>query len=133
MLAFVTVGSTKFDSLVASILTEQVLLSFQRRGYTDLIIQCGNSNFELAESVKNGETASMSRWGVKIQVWKFKNSLEEEFEKADFIISHAGMPMILISGNLGVIETLNDRFGNHTRSSAKGQADDCCPKPDTYG
>ena len=98
MLAFVTVGSTKFDSLVASIFTEQVLLSFQSRGYTDVIVQCGNSKFELAESVKNGETASMSRWGVKIHVWQFKNSLEEEFEKADLIISHAGMSMILISG-----------------------------------
>jgi beta-1,4-N-acetylglucosaminyltransferase len=91
MLVFVTVGSTRFDALVASVITEQVLTSFRRRGYSNLIVQCGDSAFELAECVKNGETVSMSRCGVKVEVWKFKNSLDEEFERADLIISHAGM------------------------------------------
>jgi len=98
MLAFVTVGSTRFDALVASIFTEQVLVSFHQKGYTNLVVQCGDSNFELAESVKNGETVTLSRWGVEIGVWRFKNSLEGEFEKADLIISHAGMFTILIFG-----------------------------------
>jgi len=96
MLAFVTVGSTRFDALVASIFTEQVLGSFHRKGYTNLVVQCGDSKFELAESVKNGETVTLSRGGVEIEVWKFKNTLEGEFERADLIISHAGVSTILI-------------------------------------
>lgn len=90
MLVFVTVGSTKFDALIASIFTEQVLISFRNNGYLNIVIQCGHSAFELAEKVKNGETVSISRCGVEIEIWKFKNSLDEDFERADLIISHAG-------------------------------------------
>lgn len=104
MLVFVTIGSTRFDALITSIFTEQVLVSFQRKGYTNLVVQCGNSAFELAECVKNGETVSMSRWGMTIELWKFKNSLEQEFEKADLIISHAGRSTYWIRRIVSCIE-----------------------------
>jgi UDP-N-acetylglucosamine transferase subunit ALG13 len=127
MLVFVTVGSTKFDALVAAVFTEQVLLSLHRKGYTKLVVQCGNSAFELAESVKNGEIVSVSRWGVEIEFWRFKDSLNEEFERADLIISHAGMSAPWC---LHLLDQIVHRIGYHPGSSAEGQVDDRSPQPD---
>ncbi len=88
MLVFVTVGSTKFDALIQAILSADVLQCLQAKGYTSLVVQCGNSRTD--EPVPNGGKLHMSREGVDIELWKFKPSLVEEYEKADLIISHAG-------------------------------------------
>ena len=90
MHAFVTVGSTRFDTLVQAIFTEDVLSSLYRKGYTRLVVQCGNSTFELASTIKNGNTYRMNRAGVDIEFWSYKPSLQEDYEKADLVISHAG-------------------------------------------
>jgi len=91
MLAFVTVGSTQFDSLIQSVLSEPVLLSLRRKGYTNLILQCGNSQLDLARCIETGNTERVTKNEVDIEYWKFKPSLQEEFEKADLVISHAGI------------------------------------------
>lgn len=93
MLAFLTVGSTKFDSLVQAALSEAVLNSLVQKGYTELIIQCGNSDFELASSTNHQEVLNLVRNEVNITLWKFKPSLEEEYRRADIVISHAGMQL----------------------------------------
>jgi beta-1,4-N-acetylglucosaminyltransferase len=90
MLAFLTVGSTKFDSLVQAALSEPVLDSLHRKGYTELIVQCGNSDFELAPSIREG-AFNIVRNEVNIVLWKFKPSLQEEYNHAGIVISHAGM------------------------------------------
>ncbi|KAF6764761.1 glycosyltransferase 28 [Ephemerocybe angulata] len=95
MRAFVTVGSTKFDDLVQHSLKEEVLLSLRNEGYTNLAVQCGNSSFEFASVVADGGEHALERAGVSVEVWKFKPSLEEEFDKADLVISHAGAGTIL--------------------------------------
>lgn len=101
MLAFVTVGSTQFDSLIQSVLSDPVLLSLHRRGYTNLILQCGNSQFDLARCIETGNTERVTKNEVDIEYWKFKPSLQEEFEKADLVISHAGSGTILDVLRLG--------------------------------
>lgn len=90
MLAFVTVGSTRFDSLVQAALSEPVLSSLRRKGYTQLIIQCGNSAFEFASTIAHDQGSFVNREGVTVELWKFKPSLQKEFEQADLVISHAG-------------------------------------------
>ncbi|TFK43002.1 glycosyltransferase family 1 protein [Crucibulum laeve] len=95
MRAFVTVGSTKFDALVNSVFSEAVILSLSQRGYTKLVVQCGNSTFEFADFVANGESQVLEKEGVEVEYWKFKPSLQEEFDKADLVISHAGSGTIL--------------------------------------
>lgn len=97
MLAFLTVGSTKFDSLVQTALSEAVLNSLIQKGYTELIIQCGNSDFELASSTNHQEVLNLVRNEVNITLWKFKPSLEEEYRRADIVISHAGMQLSFLS------------------------------------
>ena len=46
MRVFVTVGTTKFDSLVRKVLTEDVLLKLKEKGYSALTIQTGKSNID---------------------------------------------------------------------------------------
>jgi len=101
MIAFFTVGSTKFDSLVEAAFSTGVLSSLHRRGYTDVIIQCGNSTFNYASSIEGGITQTLLKDDVRIEFWKFKPSLQAEFEKADLVISHAGSGTILDVLRLG--------------------------------
>ncbi|KAF5391400.1 hypothetical protein D9757_001976 [Collybiopsis confluens] len=89
MLAFVTVGSTRFDELVQAALSSAVLSSLRRRGYTSLIVQRGNSVFPYEDDA-GAETLRLEKNGVHIECWKFKPSLQTEYEKADIVISHAG-------------------------------------------
>lgn len=56
-----------------------------------MIIQCGNSTFNYAASVDGGLTHTLLKDGVTVEFWKFKPSLQAEYEKADLVISHAGM------------------------------------------
>jgi len=90
MLAFVTIGSTRFDALITSVFAEPFLSALLRKGYTNLIVQCGNSDFEQSSLIKNGETRSLSKAGVEIEFWKFRPSLEDIFQKADLVIGHSG-------------------------------------------
>jgi beta-1,4-N-acetylglucosaminyltransferase len=92
MLAFLTVGSTRFDSLVSFAFGDTFLSSLHRKGFTSLVVQCGNSAFELANNIRNGERQTLKKAGVDIEYWKFQPSLEEEYQKADLVISHAGKP-----------------------------------------
>jgi beta-1,4-N-acetylglucosaminyltransferase len=90
MRAFVTVGSTRFDDLVQQATTEDVLLSLSRGGYSEVCVQCGNSSFEFSSLIGDGSVYNFERAGVFVSCWKFKPTLEDEFERADLIISHAG-------------------------------------------
>ena len=41
-----TVGTTKFDSLVRKVLSEDVLVALKAKGYNQVTIQFGKSNFD---------------------------------------------------------------------------------------
>jgi len=89
MLAFVTVGSTQFDSLVNRVLSDAILSALRDRGYTKLVVQCGNSEFAYAHLLE--PETRLEQNGVSIELWKFKPSLQEEYERADLVVSHAGI------------------------------------------
>lgn len=84
MHAFVTVGSTKFDGLIQQILSQSTLKALASKGYSSLVVQYGNSQ------LSNKQETEYDSNGVSISLWKFKESLQEEYEKADLVISHAG-------------------------------------------
>ncbi|KAJ7285715.1 glycosyltransferase family 1 protein [Mycena rebaudengoi] len=93
MRAFVTVGSFEFDALVQTVLSEPVLLALQSRGYTNLVVQCGNSVFE--------HVAQPNQHGLEIELWKFKPSLDADVRRADLVVGHAGSGTILDVLRLG--------------------------------
>lgn len=77
--ALVTVGSTKFDILIEHIASTACLDALARRGYSNLIIQYGNSQWQPLEATQ-----------LLITAYDFKPSLAEDIQQADLIISHAG-------------------------------------------
>ncbi|KAJ7685060.1 glycosyltransferase family 28 C-terminal domain-containing protein [Mycena polygramma] len=95
MLTFVTVGTFQFDVLVQTVLSEAVLRALRGRGYTELVVQCGKSEFELAAAIAGGETVSIERHGVRVELWRTKGSLDAEYGRADLVIGHAGAGTIL--------------------------------------
>ncbi|KAI0647116.1 glycosyl transferase [Trametes meyenii] len=99
---FLTVGSTRFDALVQAALSPPVQDALRARGYTSLDVQCGNSDFDISPL----EQRAPDRWqrvdgALQVNVWRFKPSLREDYERADLIISHAGSGTIIEVLRLG--------------------------------
>ncbi|KAJ7905360.1 glycosyltransferase family 28 C-terminal domain-containing protein [Mycena olivaceomarginata] len=101
MLTFVTVGTFQFDQLVQTVLSEAVLGALRERGYTQLVVQCGKSDFELAGAVVGGNTVTLERNGVRVELWRSRESLDAEYRRADLVIGHAGAGTILEVLRLG--------------------------------
>ena len=77
---FVTVGTTRFDDLVATIVSDEVLQVLYDKGFRHLTIQYGNGE----------EPRKVSYKDMKIESFKFKPAIKDEMSEADLIISHAG-------------------------------------------
>jgi beta-1,4-N-acetylglucosaminyltransferase len=91
MRAFVTVGSTQFDTLIDAVLSPEVLATLRDKGYLSIIVQCGKYGGDMLKAMTGNEGSwRMERSGVAVEMWRYKPSLKEEFEAADLVISHAG-------------------------------------------
>ena len=90
MHVFVTVGSTRFDALVQTVLSEPVLDVLRKRGYRTLDVQCGNSDFDASHLRRDADDHWQRAGDLETSIWRFKPSLKEDYERADLIISHAG-------------------------------------------
>ncbi len=117
MHAFVTVGSTRFDALVKHALSDVVIDVLRTKGYSDIVVQCGNSDFDRSVYTLEGDTWTRNLEGEgSIEVWKFKPTLQQEYERADLVISHAGMSQ---SNSSHLLSMLNGvvvcRVGHHSR------------------
>ncbi|KAJ7582867.1 glycosyltransferase family 1 protein [Mycena floridula] len=95
MRAFITVGSTEFEQLVQAATSDAVLASLFNRGYTELVVQCGNSKLQPHDAL------NMEKNGVMVNIWRKKPSLLRDLEQADLVISHAGSGTILEVLRLG--------------------------------
>jgi beta-1,4-N-acetylglucosaminyltransferase len=92
MRAFVTVGSTRFDALVQRTLSDAIVNVLQGLDYSHIIVQCGNSEFDSSHYDQRGDSwVREVEGGGTVEVWKFKPSLQAEYEQADLVISHAGI------------------------------------------
>ncbi|TCD68889.1 N-acetylglucosaminyldiphosphodolichol N-acetylglucosaminyltransferase catalytic subunit alg13 [Steccherinum ochraceum] len=125
MHVFVTVGSTRFDKLVQRALSDSVLDILRAKGYSKVVVQCGNSEFDREAFEQAGDTWIRRDEG-EVEVWRFKPSLQDDYKQADLVISHAGSGTILdvlrLRKPLIVIpnETLLD---NHQQELASSLAD----------
>ena len=114
MHVFVTVGSTRFDTLVQRALSEPVIDILRAKGYSKIVVQCGNSDFDSGAFERTGDTW-IRRGNGEVEVWRFKPSLHEEYEQADLVISHAGQHLLIFNTfPHHVLNTTNDRFRNYT-------------------
>lgn len=78
---FITVGTTRFDLLCETILSSGVLTSLKNIGCEEVIFQIGNSDTEPGVYEKEG---------IKLTLYRFKDTLIEDINNADLVISHAG-------------------------------------------
>ncbi|XP_011501018.1 PREDICTED: UDP-N-acetylglucosamine transferase subunit ALG13 homolog [Ceratosolen solmsi marchali] len=110
----VTVGTTKFDELINTITTNEVLQELNNQGYNELILQIGKTNFQPNCS---------SRCGFNnIKAFHLNSSLHEVMKSADLIISHAGAGSCLEALELlkPLIIIINDHLmSNHQLELAK--------------
>lgn len=86
---FVTVGTTRFDSLVTAAVSPMALEWMASQGYTSLTIQYGTGK---EPAFKHHHHPSSP---LKIQAYSFRPSLDEDMEKADLILSHAGAGTVM--------------------------------------
>ena len=111
MRVFVTVGSTRFDRLVAAVLGEEVQQFLAGLGYTDLTVQYGNSD------VPAHIPALLST-----QTYTYKPSLLGDIAEADLVISHAGAGTCLevLQSNTPLVVVVNTHLmDNHQAELAE--------------
>ena len=80
--AFVTVGTTRFDALMQAMTNELVLQTLQDFGFSTLILQHGKGP---APTLPNNGAAQLH-----VEMYKFKPSLAADYQRADWVIGHAG-------------------------------------------
>lgn len=133
MRAFVTVGSTRFDALVQRALSDAVVDVLLGRGYSHIVVQCGNSEFDINGYARQGDLWTRElEGGGRVEVWKFRPSLQAEFEQADLVISHAGM-IFLDTALRPWAEKPLLRFWHYPRCPPAAQTTDRRPELDPAG
>ncbi|KAH0513704.1 UDP-N-acetylglucosamine transferase subunit ALG13-like protein [Microtus ochrogaster] len=80
--AFVTVGTTSFDDLVASVAAPDCVEILKSLGYNQLVLQIGRGTV-VPEPFR---TESFT-----LDVYRYKDSLKEDLQEADLVISHAAI------------------------------------------
>ncbi|VVD02997.1 UDP-N-acetylglucosamine transferase subunit ALG13 homolog [Leptidea sinapis] len=78
---FVTVGTTRFDLLCEYITSGPVLETLKKMGCKNITFQIGNSD---------RKPGQFEMEGININMYRFKNTIENDIRNADFVISHAG-------------------------------------------
>ncbi|MCL4134537.1 UNVERIFIED_CONTAM: hypothetical protein GTU68_016105 [Idotea baltica] len=78
---FVTVGSTHFNDLIEEVTQSAFLKVLYSKGYKFLSIQIGKGTYVPDEGVFQG---------VNVEVFRYKETLKDNFERSDLVISHAG-------------------------------------------
>jgi beta-1,4-N-acetylglucosaminyltransferase len=107
--AFVTVGTTEFDSLIRALDDPSVYALFALAGFTRLVMQMGRGQYEPLHR----ESAPSS---LAIDVYRFKPSIMPDIAHADLVIGHAGSGTaleVLEAGKLLVIVVNDTLMHNH--------------------
>lgn len=113
---FVTVGSTCFDELVSEVTKSEVLKVLYSKGFQFLTIQIGKGTI----IPKEGDN-----FGIKVEFFRYKEGLDEDFKKADLIISHAGAGSCIeaLEANKPLIAVINHSLmNNHQKELAEALA-----------
>jgi beta-1,4-N-acetylglucosaminyltransferase len=117
MHAFVTVGTTRFDALVALVACERFLEVLVACGFSSLTIQHGRG-----PSPTIASTASIP---VEVECYSLKPSLKDDLERADLVIGHAGAGTVLEvlrKGKPLVVVPNSTLMGNHQLELAEALA-----------
>lgn len=115
---FVTVGTTQFDYLLLTVTSTDVLDYFNDHGYTQLTLQKGRGDFEL-------ETTSYKN--LKIECFRYKDTIVDDIQEASLVLSHAGAGSILetLSLRKSLVVVVNEGLmDNHQHELASKMAEE---------
>jgi beta-1,4-N-acetylglucosaminyltransferase len=114
---FLTVGSTKFESLVDRLLDDDILEILNSNGFNQLIMQVGNGKHKNKNIVDlHSPKAFETRFKQAVYVYNYKTTIVDDLRAADLVISHAGAGSIIESLELNkqVIVVVNEALmDNH--------------------
>ena len=113
--AFVTVGSTKFETLIDRLLDDDVLHVLEKYSFNRMIIQIGNGKHKIL-NVDEGKTClELIKNNVQIIAYKYKQSIRQDLEQADLVISHAGAGSVIesLEANKKLIVVINESLMNN--------------------
>ncbi|XP_040589272.1 UDP-N-acetylglucosamine transferase subunit ALG13 homolog [Mesocricetus auratus] len=111
--ALVTVGTTSFDDLIESVVTNDSLRILKSLGYKRLVLQIGRGTLV---------PESFSSDSFTLDVYRYKDSFKEDLQQADLVISHAGAGSCLESLEKGkplVVDVNEKLMNNHQFELAK--------------
>ncbi|KAF1384858.1 hypothetical protein PFLUV_G00124550 [Perca fluviatilis] len=103
---FVTVGTTSFDELIESITSPETVQALKARGYERLVLQVGRGSLlPAADSCPH----------VRLQTYRFKDSIAEDIKQADLVVSHAGAGSCLeaLGAGKSLLVVVNDKLMNN--------------------
>ncbi|KAL3044710.1 hypothetical protein OYC64_013066 [Pagothenia borchgrevinki] len=101
---FVTVGTTSFDELIESITSPETVQALTARGYERLVLQVGRGSLvPAADSCPH----------VTLEAYRFKDSIAEDIEQADLVISHAGSCLESLGAGKSLLVVVNDKLMNN--------------------
>ncbi|XP_033920280.1 UDP-N-acetylglucosamine transferase subunit ALG13 homolog [Melopsittacus undulatus] len=112
---FVTVGTTSFDDLIATVCSPAAMQVLQSLGYEKLVLQVGRCALDPA-------LLGSSDVAVEVEAFRYKESLAEDLRRADLVISHAGAGSCLETLEKGkpLIVVINEKLmNNHQLELAK--------------
>ncbi|CAL1535360.1 unnamed protein product [Lymnaea stagnalis] len=112
---FVTVGTTKFDSLIREITSSSALATLSKQGFSDVNLQIGRGDYEPEEII-------CDKGYPRVKYFRLKDSIAEEIAEANLIICHAGAGSIMDSLGAGkpVLVVINEELmGNHQTELAE--------------
>lgn len=103
---FVTVGTTSFDELIKSIISQEAVEALKSHGYEKLVLQVGRGTI-----IPCPETCPQ----IKLETFRFKESIAEDMRRAHLIISHAGAGSCLEALGAGkpLLVVVNDKLMNN--------------------
>ncbi|KAM9180773.1 LOW QUALITY PROTEIN: UDP-N-acetylglucosamine transferase subunit ALG13 [Dugong dugon] len=110
---FVTVGTTSFDDLIACVSAQDSLEIIKSLGYSRLVLQIGRGTVV---------PEPFSTESFTLDVYRYKDSLKEDLQKADLVISHAGAGSCLETLEKGkpLVVVINEKLmNNHQLELAK--------------
>ncbi|XP_052026757.1 putative bifunctional UDP-N-acetylglucosamine transferase and deubiquitinase ALG13 isoform X5 [Apodemus sylvaticus] len=113
MRAFVTVGTTSFDELVSRVVANDCVQVLKSLGYNQLVLQIGRGTVV---------PEPFSTESFTLDVYRYKDSLKEDLQQADLVISHAGAGSCLESLEKGkpLVVVVNEKLmNNHQFELAK--------------
>lgn len=105
---FVTVGTTSFDKLIKTVSDAATLQILRERMYTDITMQIGRGLFEPVTTANDSN--------MKLEYFRYKDSIAEDIQHADLVISHAGAGscMEVLAASKPLVVVINeDLMDNH--------------------